>query len=282
LPQAMYKLAGVTPVLMDGNNAILHKTLDNDIVNAEKIIISHSIVYVVSGIVKVSAYDCAEVTVSSGEMLFMPRDSYLISDYMQDDKRMEVYIFFFDHTVALEFLQHSSKSAPEARADQKHLLKLTPSDNVHNYINALNGVGYQNNRNRHLLFAKLFELLHLISETDASFADALLQVEMNSTDRDIAAYMREHYAKNLSISDWASLQGTSVSTFNRDFKKKHGISPKKWILRQNMMMAYDMLKAKKAVSECAMEFGYHNTSNFIKAYKEIHKVTPKQHIKASS
>jgi len=89
--------------------------------------------------------------------------------------------------------------------------------------------------------------------------------------------MLEHYDKNLSVSDWASLSGYSLSTFNRKFKKKYNISPKKWIIQQNMKLAHEALKNGSSVSVCASEYGYSNTSNFIKVFKEIYKITPKQY-----
>ena len=43
-----------------------------------------------------------------------------------------------------------------------------------------------------------------------------------------------------------------------------------------MKLATKLLKNGSSVSECASEFNYSNTSNFIKAFKEIYKKTPKQ------
>jgi AraC-like DNA-binding protein len=89
--------------------------------------------------------------------------------------------------------------------------------------------------------------------------------------------MLEHYDKNLSVSDWATLSGHSLSTFNRKFKKRYNTSPKQWLLEHNMKLADEALRSGLSVSECATEFGYNNTSNFIKAFSKIYKSTPKQY-----
>jgi len=268
----MYDLDVIKIILANGNNSILFKRLDKSMLNMEKIIVSHSIVYIKSGTVEIETYDYEKYTAKDGEMLFMPRDSYLISDYIKEDQKMEVYLFFFDHTLTLEFLQAIPS---KENSSQENILKLNVSDNILNYITALQEVGYQNINNHHLLKIKIFEFLHLISEVNEGFLSVLQKQESRKTD--IETYMLTHYDKNLTINDWASLSGHSLSTFNRKFKKKYNISPKKWITQKNMQLASESLKKGTSVSECASEFGYCNTSNFIKAFKEIYKVTPKQY-----
>ena len=273
LPQAMYDLDAIQCILVDENNSILHKRLTADMLNMEKIIVSHSIVYIKSGRVKVQTYDYEEFSIGEGEMLFMPRDSYLISDYIQEGKEMEVYLFFFDHTLSSEFIQ--SRPTPSLNTTSS-ITKIEVSKNILSYIDALGSMDYKEN-NKHLLKTKLFELLHLICESNKEFSSLLYEHEAKKMKTDLKTYMLEHYDKNLSINDWASLSGYSLSTFNRKFKKEYGTSPKKWMLKETMKLAYEALQNGINVSECALEFGYANSSNFIKAYKEIHNTTPKNH-----
>lgn len=272
----MYNLNTIKIILANNNNSILHKKLNINMENMEKIIVSHSIVYVKSGTVKVETYDYNNFTVSNGEMLFMPRDSYIISDYIKEEKEMEVYIFFFDYSLTLEFLQNITVNNNHYNNDAKDkILKLRVSHNIINYITALKSINYENKTNIHLLKTKIFELLHLICEVNENFISALKKQEVIRTN--IETYMLEHYNKNLSVSDWASLSGLSPSTFNRKFLRKYKLSPKKWITQQNMKLASEALKDGSSVSDCASQFGYSNTSNFIKAFKEIYKITPKQY-----
>lgn len=268
----MYNLDVVKILLANENNAILYKKLDTNMLDMEKIIVSHSIVYVVSGSVEIQTYDYQKFSVTDGEMLFMPRDSYLISDYLKNEKEMEVYLFFFDYTLAIEFLQNTHI---EKRDAQSKIMKLNVSENILSYINALKHINYKEKENSHLLKTKIFEFLHLICESNEYFVNVLKKQE--EVKADIETYMLEHYDKNLSISDWATLSGYSLSTFNRKFKKTYNLSPKKWLIQHNMKLANQSLKNGLSVSECASEFGYSNTSNFIKAFKEIYKITPKQY-----
>jgi len=268
----MYDLDAVKVLLANANNSILYKRLDADMLNMEKIIVSHSIVYVISGSVEIQTYDYKKFTVTDGELLFMPRDSYLISDYIKNKKDMEVYLVFFDYALTLEFLQNTD--IKNSYTENK-ILKLNTSNNILYYIDSLKNVNYKDTKNMHLLKIKIFEFLHLICEVNEGFVDVLKEQESVKTD--IETYMLKHYDKNLSVSDWATLSGYSLSTFNRKFKKTYKLSPKKWLIQHNMKLANQSLKNGLSVSECASDLGYSNTSNFIKAFKEIYKITPKQY-----
>ena len=267
----MYALNTIDIILANENSAILYKKLNQNMLNMEKIIVSHSIVYVISGHVEIETYDYQKFTVSDGEMLFVARDSYLISDYIKDDKDMQVYLFFFDHAFTSEFLRTMNVIKEKNR---QNIVQLKVSNNILNYLNSLENVAYENRENLQMLKIKIFEFLYLVCEANETFLSVLKAQETVKTD--IETYMLEHYDKNLSVSDWATLSGFSLSTFNRKFKKLYDTSPKQWILQENMKLAYVALKEGSTVSQCASEFGYSNTSNFIKAFKNIYKKTPKQ------
>lgn len=240
----------------------------------EKIIISHSIVYVVSGTVKIITPDYEESIVSETEMLFMPKNSYIISDYVQKKYPMEVYLFFFDHSIATSFFKFYPLKYSQVKVAP---LKLKTTNNILKYITSLESFHYKNVNDNSMLEIKLLEFLSLVQEENHIFSQVLKNSEINNSSLDIKSYMSKYYDKNLSVQEWASLAGKSISTFNRHFKKHYNISPKQWLLQQNMQLAFSMLQEGKSTSYCAQEFGYSNVSNFIKSYKKIHNTTPKQH-----
>ena len=270
----MYDLDVIKVLLAHENNAMLYKKLETNMLDMEKIIVSNSIVYIISGRVEIQTYDYKKFIANEGEMLFMPKESYLISDYLKNEKEMEVYLFFFDHTLTSEFVRHAET---KKRSDAKSTItKLSLSNNLLNYLDALQNVDYENRENSHLLKMKIFELLHLVCESNRDFIYNLQAQE--DVKVDIETYMLEHFDKELSVSDWASLSGQSLSTFNRKFKSTYDLSPKQWLTKHNMALADQALREGTSVSECASMFGYNNTSNFIKAFKKIYKKTPKQYI----
>ncbi len=267
----MYGLDAITPILAYQNNAILYKKLTHDMLNMEKIIVSHSLVYIKSGTVKIETFDYKSYTASDGDMLFMPRDSYLISDYIKKEQSMEVYLFFFDHNITSEFLQNITLTQTPSTAK---IMKVQPSQNIVHYIDGLKNTNYKDKENKHLLKTKLLELLHLLHEVNEDFV-SVLQAQTHSK-TDVQTYMLEHYDKNLTVNDWAALSGDSLSTFNRKFKKLYNLTPKQWMIKQKMALAKVSIEEGMSVTDCATEFGYKNSSNFIKAFKNIYKTTPKQ------
>ncbi len=270
LPQALYGFDGIKEILFSGENAILHKKLEKNLLDNEKLISSHSIVYVVNGKVSVSTFEGREVSISNDEMLFMPRDSYLISDFMKNNKNMEVFLLFFDHDIVMKFIEGIQKD----EGQKSTICKLEATENIRNYFQNITKMKFENPQNKKLLELKLLEFLHLINEKQ-DFVQTLQSSEEGKQRRDIGSMMLEHYDKNMTIADFASLSGRSLSTFNREFKEKYHTTPKQWLIEKKMNRAFELLQEGKTVTESAFEVGYLNVSNFIKAYKSVYGETPK-------
>ncbi len=275
LPQALYKEKNIKNILRYENNCILYKESNIDLINKEKLITSHSIVYVINGRLRVNTYEGDEVIIQNGEMIFMPRDSYIISDYIKNNASMKVYLFFFDHNLALKFL--AQNHTPTALKESNNLVcQLKVTQNIKYYISSLEKFNFKTLNTKEILELKLLELLYLLDDSNQNnIIKTLLSSESFKEKRDIESFMLEHYDKNLSINDFASLSGRSLSSFNRDFKNKYNTTPKKWLIKKKMNKAKTMLEKGASVSTCAFDLGYKNVSNFIKAYKSVYKLTPK-------
>ena len=270
LPQSLYGFDGIKEILFSGENAILHKRLERDLLDKEKLIMAHSIVYVVNGKVSVTTFDGDEVSIGNGEILFMPRDSYLISDFIRNGKDMEVFLLFFDHEIVMKFIEGIEKD----EGKKSTICQLEATENIKNYFENISKMKFDDPQNQKLLELKLLEFLHLVNEKQ-DFIETLQASEEGKQRRDIGLMMLEHYDKNMTIADFASLSGRSLSTFNREFKKRYKKSPKQWLIEKKMNRAFELLQEGKSVTESAFEVGYLNVSNFIKAYKSVYGETPK-------
>lgn len=270
LPKALYGLEGIKEILSLENNAILHKKLNKNLVNNEKLITAHSMVYVINGTVHINTYEGEEFVVSNGEMLFMPRDSYLISDFLKNGQNMEVYLLFFDHDIMLKFFETVETSVEK----QSSICKLEVNKNIQQYFQNIEAMDFTSPHNKQLLESKLLEFLHLLTQKD-TIKLTLDTSERVKQKREIDELMLKHYDKDISIAEFAALGGRSLSTFNREFKQKHAISPKKWIIKRKIEQAHRLLIEGMNVTDVAFEIGYKNVSNFIKAYKERYGQTPK-------
>ncbi len=271
-PKAFYNIDGVTVLLQNDNNCMLHKKLHSDVENANILIVSHLIVFVVNGQVEIDTDEGEHLVATNGEMLFMPRDSYMVSDYLRNGKDLEVFLLFFDHDIALSFL--GSKLIPNESSEM--VCKLEASKNISYFFELLHKMEFSDKNNKELLTLKILEFLHLVvQDNETKFIETLYASERDKQKRDITTLMLEHLDKNLTVSDYASLSSTSLSTFNRKFKEKYHTTPKAWLIEQKMYQAYKLLKEGNSVTQSAFDVGYLNVSNFIKAYKSVYGLTPK-------
>ena len=94
--------------------------------------------------------------------------------------------------------------------------------------------------------------------------------------RSLREFMRAHFDKPLSISDYAYLTGRSTRSFRRDFAARFGESPKRWLVARRLERARELLRRGEVdtVSGAARAVGYGSTSHFIARYRERYGETP--------
>jgi AraC-like DNA-binding protein len=277
LPKALYSYPEIEKLLYDNQSCILFKRLTSSLFSQEKIATSHCFMYVLGGKVEVKTNEGNLITTQAGEMLFMPRDTYLISDFVIDNDTAELFLIFIGHEIVDSFLSSKGEDNRPVISITPTICKLHASTSINYYFNAIKDVYTGIENNHEILNLKLLEFLHLINiDNRNDIIDTLYISEQCKKKRNITSLMIENYNKNLTIADFANLSGRSLSTFNRDFKRKYGKSPKQWLIAKKMSEANKLLANGLNVTNCALEVGYSNVSHFIKAYKAIYGKTPKE------
>jgi AraC-like DNA-binding protein len=226
--------------------------------------------------VEVQTPTADSIETNSGEILFMPRDTYLISDFVTIGESLEMYLIFIDHDIINTFLA-SKISQKKQIFSESIVCKINPSIQIEKYFAALNSVYANFDNNKGLLNLKINEFLHLMylsNQTD--IVATLAASEKQKKSRSLVTLMSDNYDKNLTVADFASLSGRSLSSFNRDFKRKYGKPPKQWLIENRMIKAAQLLANGSSVTNCAIDVGYSNTSHFIKSYKSIYGKTPSE------
>ncbi|MDB9529284.1 AraC family transcriptional regulator [Oscillatoria sp. CS-180] len=93
-------------------------------------------------------------------------------------------------------------------------------------------------------------------------------------------YMKANLAKDISILDLAALANMSESHFSRSFKQSMGIAPYRYLLRQRVERAKQLLKQRSlAISTIALDCGFANQTHLTKVFRQITGVTPKAYQK---
>ncbi|VAW48736.1 hypothetical protein MNBD_GAMMA04-424, partial [hydrothermal vent metagenome] len=238
LPKALYNHQNVKKILYHNDSCILYKKLSESLSDQEKISTSHCVVLVLKGKVEVKTNEGECIASHENEMLFMPRDTYLISDLIKGRDCVEVFLVFFNHEIVVKFLSSKNKQRRTSPVSTSTICKLKTNKKVINYFSSLKDIYFDLENNKDILELKILEFLHLLYLSNQSeIIDTLNSSENQKKRRSIESIMMDNYDKNLTITDFANLSGRSLSTFNRDFRRKHGQTPKQWLIKKKMEKA---------------------------------------------
>lgn len=87
--------------------------------------------------------------------------------------------------------------------------------------------------------------------------------------------MWTQYARNLTMADLAGMMELSVSQFERQFKKRFGTTPLKYLIQIRVNAACDLLsRTKIPVTRIASETGFYDQSHFTHCFVRAKGITP--------
>lgn len=279
LPQGlknMPKVKSLFPFIK--NTGILHKCINENLINVEFYTQSHVIIYNIAGIETITSYDCKSIEIKEKDLLFLPKDNYLISDFIKNNKQLEAYMFFLDDDIIETFLS-KQKKVKHSPKNKETFYKMPSTLTIDEYIKTLKNTSKTMQHSSNFLEIKILEFLYLIDNEDTHkrLQDFLSYNNTYKDKRNIISLMKRYYLNNFSIQDFATLSGRSLSSFHRDFKTIYHTTPHQFLINLKMQHANKVLKEEnKTISEIASDLGYENISHFIKAYKNKYNITPKQ------
>lgn len=97
----------------------------------------------------------------------------------------------------------------------------------------------------------------------------------------IAEYIDQHYFEELTAEKLALMCSMSHSTFSMNFRRRYGMTCREYINTTRIHVAENMLLfSNHDIAFIAQEVGYTNCSYFIRCYKKLKGITPKQARKA--
>ena len=280
IPQRLFGEKEVKTILRDGNVCILEKKLSKSLYQREGYISNHVISILLSGQQQIQTYEEKRITINAGEILFIPRGLYHVTDLLPEQGHFHSLLFYFGDDIIQEFL--STVQIREInKMDVPEFLKLGTVPTVNLFAQSLIQI-YQTQqlRDKSFLNLKILELLHLINGlvTEQKFTEFLFQLTLPKK-RNIKTFIENNFDKPLNVDDYAYLTGRSVSTFRRDFKAQFNTTPKKWLKEKRIEKALTLLDNQNmSVTELAYEVGYENISYFIKEFKAQIGLSPKQYI----
>ncbi|SOE21639.1 Helix-turn-helix domain-containing protein [Spirosomataceae bacterium TFI 002] len=238
----------------------------------------NAVIYVLEGKKRFSN-PLEEVNVSKGDVVFIRRGFYLMSESI--DESYKSLVFFFDEKLIKDFVNQHLELFEKARKEQAStLLVLHGDETFGKFIASI--FPYFKSKTKflnHFLKLKLQELLlHLLAFDNSKHLLNVLKTIYLGEKEDLKYLMNNYYLKPLSMDELAKLSGRSLSTFKRDFKEQFSTSPATWIRNKRLDQAAFLLKNQsKSVAEVSEEIGFDSVSHFIKAFKERFGKTPSKY-----
>ncbi|KQS25439.1 response regulator transcription factor [Dyadobacter sp. Leaf189] len=239
----------------------------------------HAVIVVLEGEKKFTS-PSQEVHVEKGDILFVQRGFYLMSESINESYKS--LVFFFDEKLLKEFVGLHPElfdSQEQKTVFENPILLLKSDENFEKFIQSV--FPYFRSRTElknHFLRLKFQELLlHLLELDHSRQLRAILYSLYKGEKVDLPFLMNSYYLKPLTLDELARLSGRSLSAFKRDFQDEFHTSPALWLKNKRLDYADFLLRnSTKNVSEISTEIGYESVSHFIKTYKEKYGVTPKK------
>lgn len=239
----------------------------------------NAVIYVLEGD-KIFSSSSSEVRVQKGDVLFVKRGYYLMSESINEAYKS--LVFFFDEKILKEFVSQNLELFENTSAidpNSSWLLTLKSNEAFGKYIESI--LPYFKSKTKYLnqfLKLKVQELLlHLLEFDPNNQLKNLLFSIYSGQKADLEFILNTFYLKPLNLDELAKLSGRSLSGFKREFQNIFGEAPGQWIKDKKLEHASFLIKNKIGnVEEVTETIGYESVSHFIKSFKKKFGITPNQ------
>ena len=178
------------------------------------------------------------------------------------------------NTVKLDYRQYLSKSTVNEEFQQFESNSFTQL--IFTSIKMTNTM--EDSIKKTLLLLKMKELLVYLIEQNGKSVLNYIMYQPNFNQKEFVNLMKNNIKSNLSLSELAQLSNMSASKFKRIFFEIFNETPIRWFRKQRIKESCHFLKeSSKTIEEISDLMGYRNSSNFIKVFKSIYKITPNEY-----
>ena len=142
-----------------------------------------------------------------------------------------------------------------------------------------------NNSDAHTPYDRFTDLTYILSffrvvlETMGSVCPRSSVSTGNPGMHDVLVYINEHFTEPLTLEVLSAQCGVSVSTLSHDFMRYTHHSVYNYILYRRIMLAKQKLFEQLSLSDIALLCGFGDYSNFLRAFKKIAGLSPKEYRK---
>lgn len=234
----------------------------------------YAVIFVLEGEKKFSN-PSQEVIVQKGDVLFVQRGYYLMSESI--DNKYKSLVFFFNEKLLKEFVNTNRELFVVENESISPILILKANSQFLTFAKSLfpffQGQSPFQNQFLRLKFQEL--ILHLLEiDHTHELSSALFKI-FHGQKVDLEFVMNKYFLKPLTIDELSKLSGRSLSAFKREFEELYQTTPAAWIKDKRLNHAHFLLKnTQQNVAEIGNLVGYESVSHFIKSFKEKFGFTP--------
>jgi AraC family transcriptional regulator, exoenzyme S synthesis regulatory protein ExsA len=204
----------------------------------------------------------------------------VLVDYIKEadavDQRFDCLLFFIGDRLVKEFLKLSPNL--DATARPKQITKIGDNKKLAGYVRSVEpffATEYQSPA-AGLLKLKMLELLFDLA-TEAPEAIQVLLGKAPYQHESLAETMESNYLKRLSVEQFATLSGRSLSSFKREFREVFNCPPALWLRRKRLAHASYLLQhTSLSIGEIGFRTGFDSQAHFSRVFKSVYGSTPSQ------
>jgi AraC-like DNA-binding protein len=120
----------------------------------------------------------------------------------------------------------------------------------------------------HIASLKIDEAIGVLRVIDPAIDHVLANFE-DPGKINLIDFMEKNFMFNMPLERFAYLTGRSLSTFNRDFRKKFNVPPRQWLTQKRLELAhYQMSENNKRPADVYLEAGFEDLSHFSFCFKK--------------
>ncbi|MDR1774510.1 MAG: AraC family transcriptional regulator [Clostridioides sp.] len=128
----------------------------------------------------------------------------------------------------------------------------------------------------HCLFVELMITLNRIYLKKDSVAYSSSEILCDEIVQKVLDYIENNISNDLSIDKIASKLYVSKYYLMRKFKAQVGTSIHHYVIQKRLVLAKNLIKNGELITHAAVQCGFNDYSSFVRAFKSVYKMSPKQ------
>ncbi len=233
----------------------------------------HMLVWFISGETKIIQAD-QNYLFKAGDIFIIPRNQLAtIINYPNDGLPHKSVVMHLSVDRLREFYSNlnvkpKASSIQKIRSFDKHPLLESCLASLIPYFDV------QEKFPENIASLKITEAISVLRTIDKEIDNLLANFE-EPFKIDLARFMEKNFMFNMPLEKFAYLTGRSLTTFKRDFRKLHTITPQRWLTQKRLELAhYQLTEKNRKPIEVYLETGFENLSHFSYAFKKHFGLAP--------